>query len=199
MQDDRLDNFAKEEIICQACTLWPEDYDFENCVGGIPTALTHAILVNSYLDSIDSRVAITTHYRQEMFDIDYQVTCIIHEAFPDLNLEEIESWGVAKTAKYLARAEWVLQNLRGANIQYDPMASMQQAAEQKAPEKPKAVTEELKPNKKTSGKEKMTPEKLAELKRQFPDINWEDGANMTMDSFKGPTADVVSPALRPGT
>lgn len=218
INDDRLDDMAKEEVICQACTLWPEEFDFENCDAGIPTMLVKEILKNSYLDSIDSRKAVLSYFRNEMYDLDNQITCIINEAFPECSIDEIESWGVAKTSKYLSRAEWKLQNLRGMNMVYDPIDEpvvQQPPVEQKN----KVVTEEIGNNTSPvkegkietleerqqrlamngTPKEKLTPEKLAELRAKYPDIPWDQDTILTegMSGLKD-NADVTSPALRPG-
>lgn len=110
----------KEDLVCQDCVLWPENFDFDECDAGVPSKLAEAILKNSYVDSIEIRQNIINMYRQEMFDIDNQVTCMIHEAFPEYRIEEIETWDMQKTAEYCSKAEWILANLRGANYSRDP-------------------------------------------------------------------------------
>lgn len=210
LSDDRFDNMAKEELICQVCTLWPENYDFEECDAGIPTVLAKAILKNSLLDSIESRRAILDYYRQEMWDLDNQITCIINEAFPQFDIEEIESWGIEKTTKYLSRAEWKLHNLRGlqfydTNLQESYYETQNQGHEQAQTRE--AKTEEIgntthkQPEKNMRGgaKEKLTPEKLRELKAKFPEINWE-GDTIMNEGIEGMAdyVDTTSPALRPG-
>jgi hypothetical protein len=207
-EDNEFSDPEKEDILCQACVLWPEDYDWDNCDAGIPTKLSRIILKNSYMDSSETQLAVINYFREEMFDLDNQITCIINEAFPQFDIEEIEAWDVAKTAKYLSRAEWKLQNFRGMNVAFDPFAG-QPAQEQQAPQTPQqrqmVKTEEIgeteDPKKAINGakKEKMTPQKLAELKNKFPEINWEadevfqKGLDALQDSVE-----LTSPALRPG-
>jgi hypothetical protein len=197
-----LNEFQKEEVICELCTLWPESYDFENCEeAGIPTTLCSVILKNSCMDSIDTRKQVMDYYRQEMFDLDNQINCIINEAFPQLDIEDIERWGVERTSKYLAAAEWKMVNLRGANITFDPMEVLPQ---QQQPTQPQQLQQpQQKPDVTVTGKkrEKLTPEKLAELKRKFPEIDWEHDAAAVngMDAFgESEAVDTTSPALRPG-
>lgn len=206
LSDDRFNDMQKEEIICQLCVLWPENFDFENCDAGIPTMLMKAILKNSYLDKIDSRKKVLDFYREEMFDLDNQITCIINEAFPNIDIEEIEMWGIEKTTKYLSRAEWKLHNLRGMEFyDTDNQESYYEKNEnQRENTGNKTQTEEVGNNKKESNirggkKEKLTPEKLAELEKKYPEINWRGDTLMN----EGPQAardnvDTVSPALRPG-
>lgn len=209
VNDQRFDVFAKEELICQACTLYPEGYDFEDCIGGIPTTLAKEIIKASYLDSIESRLGVSMHYREEMYDLDNQITCIIHEAFQNISIEEIESWGVEKTAKYLSKAEWILQNLRGGSLTSDPLAAMYQYAqgEQQKTEKDGNVqTEEIKPQQKAANangsnkKPQLTPEQLEELKRKYPEMQWGDNVlrPLSENDIIGTTVDTTAPALRPG-
>ena len=44
-----------------------------------------------------------------MGQLEHQMDAIIALAFPNLKLEEIESWTLDKTLKYFSRAEWLLQ------------------------------------------------------------------------------------------
>ena len=116
LDNDQFSDFAKEEIICETCTLYPENFDFSSCEAGVPTELMKLIVKYSYLDSGAARRTILNHYRNEMFDLDNQITCVIAEAFPNFSLEEIEEWDVESAMKYFSRAEWMLHNLR--NIPY---------------------------------------------------------------------------------
>lgn len=221
-----VNDFEKEEILCKACVLYPQDYDFEECDAGIPSQLAKAILKNSFLDSLESRELLIRVFRQEMHELDNQVTCLIHEAFPEYSIEEIETWDLQRTAKFLSRAEWILANLRGAVFNHDPFTGKtpeqilqeQQAAATNQPAQTYEIEDEeedispiqngvietieerqarLKNQK--GKKQRMTPEKLAELQAKYPEMNW--GSNVfeevTVDNLKD-SVSVDSPALRPG-
>lgn len=185
LMESDLTDMQKEEVICSCCVLWPMEYDWDSCDAGVPTLLAKLIVKNSYLDSIEHRQQLTTYYRKEMFNLQNQITCIIHEAFPDLSLETIENWDMEMTAKYLSRAEWVLVNLRGAQINFDPMQAPQ-AEEQQA--QPQEVSR--------NGKEKMTPEKLAEMKAKYPEMQW--GHVVTDASEMTDAVHTGAMALKPG-
>lgn len=216
-EDENFNDFQKEEILCQACTVWPENFDFEECSAGIPTVLAKTIMKNSFLDSIDSRIAILSHCRQEMFDLDNQITCIINEAFPQFDIEEIEKWDIAKTAKYLSRAEWKLTNLRGMNMVADPFVAQQEQEEQPQQNmQPRVQTQEVEEDSPIrrgeietvaerqarlagkTNKEKLTPEKLRELQAKFPEIYGNAGNIVTTVDGMQDSVDQSSPALRPG-
>ena len=111
-----ITDLDREEIICDTCVLYPEEFDWEACEAGLPTVLSAEILKKSYLTDLDERANLHSFYRSEMYDLDNQITCIIHEAFPQYEMEDIDKWDVEKTTKYLSRAEWILQNLRNAHV-----------------------------------------------------------------------------------
>lgn len=106
--------YDQEDAICNLCIIEPEEFDFENCIAGVATVLADHILKESGFSSeptgkIDNTL---TQYRGEMQDFQNQVSCIIHEAFPTLDIEDIEDWNLEKTLWYFSRAEYKL-SLRG--------------------------------------------------------------------------------------
>lgn len=231
-----ISDLEKEELLCKDCVLWPENFNFDDCDAGIPTQLAEAILKNSYVDSLDLRQKIINLCRQEMYDVDNQVTCLIHEAFSEYTIDEIESWDMRKTAEYCAKAEWILANLRGAEYTHDPFTGRSleelqadREAEQKAYEEQvknqQVETQEVNSDNNIdedqesierikSGnfetieerqkrlklkKEKLTPEKLAELQKKYPEMTFDSSAfeDPSIDPIAG-TVDTTTPALRPG-
>lgn len=210
IQNEELSELERQDIICQVCTLWPQDFDFNECSAGLPDILCKKILQNSFLDSVESRKNVLNYYRSEMFDLENQITCVINEAFPQFDIEEIEKWDIEKTTKYLSRAEWKLHNLRGLQFvdQSDQMESFYERTEQFVPSEPESQpVPQPQPKQETtmrggSKSNKLTPEKIEEMKRlqaKFPEINFfadtilTEGEAGMMDSV-----DTVAPALRPG-
>ena len=222
LNDDRFNDFEKEEIICDTCLLYPDPntFDWNDVDAGIPTELMKQIRKNSYLDGKNSRKNILQYYRSEMFDIDNQIICVINEAFPQYDIEEIEDWDVDKMTKYLTRAEWKLTNLRGLEFREpkgeifdddDREASVEmerdQGFEDEVPEVVTPKTEEINPHndEKTirggSRKNKLTPEKMREREeflRKFPMFANDDGER-GIDGLAQQSVDVSVPAaLQPG-
>lgn len=203
---DQLDDVSKEEVLCQMCVLYPENFDFENCdEAGLPTALAEQIIKNSYL-SVERREKVLNYFRNEMYDLDNQMTCVILEAFPDLEMESVENWDIETTCKYYSRAEWTLHNLRGVPIaEKDENATYVGAPtteelnvdtwQSNAAQSP--VDHNGKPKVKP-GNSQLTPEKLRELKEKFPTIDWEhdDGQMGTEGLTNQPDIDTTAPALR---
>ena len=182
------------EVICETCTLYPENYDFSNCdEAGLPTALAKRILEQSLLTDAMSLTNLIYHYRNEMnTDYNRQVSCVIHEAFPEFKLDGddgIENWDVMKTAEYMARAEFILHSLRGvplAQASIDTGDSNTSGDEQ---EETRTVSNkdgsQTRVTKKTiNSKRSMTPEKLQKLKEIAPNIDWEsDLGNAGFDNL----------------
>lgn len=208
-EDDNLNPIDKEDEVCKRCLLYPspKDLDFDNIDAGIMSKLFKTIMKNSFLESLEDRMGIMDYYRGEMFDMDNQIPCIINEAFPQYDIEEIENWDIERTAKYLSRAEWKLQNFRGAVFNTEMLEQMQQQQQvqqeggnmnppSKSNQGPQAEPQKAEQSNK---KERLTPERLAQLKAIAPEINWEadtivtEGVSGMQDSI-----DVVAPALRVG-
>ncbi len=180
VEDNNTSLADKEEIICESCVLYPENFDFENCDNaGLPSRLAKSILEKSLLTNPNS-LQDTLHYFRDKLQssINEQISCAIHEAFPEFEIEEIENWDIAKTCEYMAKAEFILHNLRGVPL--NPMAQeemmpppppkQQKKARQDAPIQTQEIGEDMpyKP------KKELSPQQMADLQRRFPDINWAD-------------------------
>ena len=122
MLNQDLDTYLKEETICEVCCLYPENFNFEDCEAGIPSALFKEILKFSFLDNEQEqeRKQLMNYFRGEMTELHNQINCMINEAFPSLNFEDIENFDMMTALKYLSRAEWILQNLRNFEVNHDP-------------------------------------------------------------------------------
>lgn len=193
MSDARFNDFIKEEMLCVQCVIYPENFDWVNCPAGIPSLLAKEILEKSFLDFEESMKLRKNYYRAEMYDIDNQITCIIQEAFPNFTLEEIESWNMEDTMKYLSRAEWKLQNLRGVSLcETQP--------------RPETATATQPPKSDTtirggSKKSKLTPEKTkakAEFLKKFPQFAGYDSGEDGIEGLEQGSVDTTPYALRVG-
>lgn len=106
-----------EEYICRLCILEPEGFDFENCIAGIPTSLANMILFESgFTEDTGKLATYMEKYEAEMTTLDNQISCIIKEAFPEKDIEEIENWPMEKTIWYYSRAKYILNSLRGLDL-----------------------------------------------------------------------------------
>ena len=198
LEDSRIPDIQKEEIICSQCLLYPDPdtYSWDDKEAGIPTELMKAILTDSYLDDISRRRSLHDYYRAEMYDLDNQITCIINEAFPNIDIEEIEEWDIEKTTKYLSRAEWKLHNMRGLPFKQAEGEYKEYGEETEPPEK----EDRRKTLRGGERKDKLTPDKIREREeflRKHPEFaqgSVDDVQNMD----KQETVDSIAPALRPG-
>lgn len=207
IDDNVLNDFQKENVICELCTLYPRGIDFNNVDAGIPSKLAELIVKNSFLDTIESRQNLLGYYRAEMYDLDNQISCLINEAFPQFDLEDIEEWDVDKTTKYLSRAEWKLHNLRGLQFRepegtYGGQAAAQSQTQQAIQRQ--QIDDTTRSSEKTirgqdKGTSKLTPEKLREMEefaKKFPEMNVFDDSVMKegIDGMKG--EGTLPPALK---
>lgn len=168
-EDEEMPVGDKEDKVVTLCVLYPYNLDIDNMLPGVFNKLYETIMENSCLKSIEDRANILNYYRNEMFDSFNQIPCIINEAFPQYDIEDIENWDVERTAKYLSRAEWKLEVFH--NIVTDYSQTVTNAVEEQKESTP-APTE----NKRKS---KLTPEELARLKAKIPEIDWEHDTLLT--------------------
>lgn len=195
VSSEAISDCDKEEVICETCTLYPENYDFSNCEeAGLPTALAKRILEQSLLTDAMSLTNLIYHYRNEMnTDYNRQVSCVIHEAFPEFKLDGddgIENWDVMKTAEYMARAEFILHSLRGvplatASIDSDTDNNNEDNEQEEVRTRTNKDGSQTRVTKKTiNSKRSMTLEKLQKLKEIAPNIDWErDLGNAGFDNL----------------
>lgn len=194
VSNEELSIEDKKDEIIKACIVYPEDFDIDDCIAGLINVLYSKIMEVSYLNDEESKANVIEYYRQDMHSLDNQITCLINEAFPNFDIEEIENWDLERTAKYLSRAEYKLQNFRGFEFNeayFQGTVPTEQPQEQQTEEE---VKEEIQ-----SKKEKMTPERLRQLQAQFPEIDWANDvvAKGGIDAM-GDSVDTTAPALRPG-
>lgn len=203
--NETLEELDKEDEIIRRSLLYPDPktFDIDTMIAGVAKRLFEEILKNSFLESVEIRTKVLQFYRQEMYDLQNQIPCIINEAFPQYDIEDIENWDIERTAKYLSRAEFKLQNFRGLKMNYDLINNQENnPSQQPAPQQEQMPQEEpahkVKPKK--GQKQKLTPEKLAQLKRDFPQIDWEhDSVTMEgIDGLKDSVKDVPVALRTPG-
>ena len=195
VSSEAISDCDKEEVICETCTLYPENYDFSDCEeAGLPTALAKRILEQSLLTDAMSLTNLIYHYRNEMnTDYNRQVSCVIHEAFPEFKLDGddgIENCDVMKTAEYMARAEFILHSLRGvplatASIDSDTDNNNEDNEQEEVRTRTNKDGSQTRVTKKTiNSKRSMTREKLQKLKEIAPNIDWErDLGNAGFDNL----------------
>lgn len=213
INNKELTDMSREDLLVSTCLLYPPALDIDNAPAGLITTLSNLIIDCSYLNKED-RSNVLNYYRNEMAELDNQISCIIHEAFQTIPIEEIDSWDIEKTMDYFARSEWILHTLRGVPINREagesalesaniPEIKTRQSAtdydlkdKPKKPEETPDESKEEKPNHR-GGTKTMTPEKLAELKRKYPTIDWEhDDGLKGIDGLAQPSVSTEPGPLR---
>lgn len=114
----QLEEIEKEDEIIEATLLYPNEIDLDEIEAGIPSLLYEQILENSFLRA-DQILQLLTSFREELQEMDSQMTCIIAEAFPNYRIEEIEQWDMIKFCKMFVKAEYNLTTFRNLELQND--------------------------------------------------------------------------------
>lgn len=115
------DPYDRAEYVCRACVLDPVGVDYEDdMLAGIPETLTDNILqVSGFSGDTTEMESLMNQYDAEMNTFSNQISCVIVEAFPQLSIEEVESWSLKKMLWYHSRAQWILKTLRGIELTRD--------------------------------------------------------------------------------
>lgn len=209
VENNELTNIEKEDEVCAMTILWPEDIDWDDIEAGIPSKLYEEILKNSFLDSPESIAHLIDIYREELETLDTQMSCIISEAFPNYDIEEIENWDMIKFCKIFSRAEWKLKNLRNLDSMKDVTEylrnidvdgnneyeedTVQQVNTQPQPQQPIQNNS----NKVKVGNREMTEDEYKqylEFQKMYPEIAWDADAMFT--GYESQSVSTVPVALR---
>lgn len=210
VESNELTNIEKEDEVCAMTILWPEDIDWDDIEAGIPSKLYEEILKNSFLDSPESIAHLIDIYREELETLDTQMSCIISEAFPNYDIEEIENWDMIKFCKIFSRAEWKLKNLRNldsmkdvteylrnidvdGNNEYEENTVQQQVDTQPQPQQPIQNNS----SKVKVGNREMTEDEYRqylEFQKMYPEIAWDADAMFT--GYESQSVSTVPVALR---
>ena len=145
---------------------------------------------------MDSVVSLIDVYREELETVDTQMSCIISEAFPNYDIEEIESWDMIKFCKIFSRAEWKLKNLRNMDNLLDIADVLRTYIEYESEIRPQPKAKQQAGKVKVGSKEMTMDEynQYLEFQRMYPDIDF--GADAMFTGYETMTADTTAPALR---
>ena len=209
VENNELTNIEKEDEVCAMTILWPEDIDWDDIEAGIPSKLYEEILKNSFLDSPESIAHLIDIYREELETLDTQLSCIISEAFPNYDIEEIENWDMIKFCKIFSRAEWKLKNLRNLdsmkdvteylrNIDVDGNNEYEEDTVQQVNTQPQTQQPiQNNSNKVKVGNREMTEDEYRqylEFQKMYPEIAWDADAMFT--GYESQSVSTVPVALR---
>lgn len=210
VENNELTIFEKEDEVCAMTILWPENIDWDDIEAGIPSKLYKEILQNSFLDSAESIAHLIDVYREELETLDAQMSCIISEAFPNYDIEEIEEWDMIKFCKIFAKAEWKLKHLRKIEDIHDITEYLRTTEEdsnnsiddmQPQEDNVTQTTQDTKTSRMVKvGSREMTEEEYRqyqEIQRLIPEIDW--GADAMFTGYETQCASTVPVALRDNT
>lgn len=195
-----VDDLEKQDQVCKTCILYPENFNIDDCDGGIPEQLYKEIIEKSCI-LLEDMILLIEINREEMELLDNQMSCVISQAFPSYKLEEIESMDMMQFIKLFTRAEWILNNFKDHQFNEDIVNILSSGLEPKE-EKVQPVKETYKEEveeEAPSNRKQMTPEQYKQYQEfcnKFPEFNMASDYAFTGDTGVGFNRD--APALRPG-
>lgn len=212
VSNPNLTDLDREDLICMKTILYPLNYNPDDYDAGIPSQLYQKILVDSYLSGTDDMIVLLEACREEVEQLDIQMSCIISEAFPAYDMDDIEEWDMIKFCRMFAKAEWKLKNMRnvelnsdvidflksvddGSNIEVEEQYIQQQSTPQK--EQPMTQTTTYNSGKVKVGNREMTREEYQQyldFQRAHPEIDW--GADAMYTGYESKSASNVPVPLR---
>ena len=224
--DESLNEWDKQDKLCETALIYPENFNFDDCLAGVPDELSKDIIEKSCLDP-ESMLYLLHMNRQEADQLGSEMACIIAEAFPSYTMDEIESWNNFKFTKLYAQAEWILKNIRGVQFQVDVAQYLAEVAGISDEDLEKMGIEKINnsisentnttyqqsyqsqqssyksnnTNQNSNTNEKMSPEQMRayqEFVRQHPEFADKMQYDSAFTGFNTQKADTVNPALRPG-
>lgn len=209
LEDSNITEEDKKDAICKKCLLYPDSYDFDNCLAGVPEKLSADIIEKSALDPV-SVLSLISIGREEMQDLTSQIVCMIASEFPAYRIEEIESWNMYKLIDMFTKAEWkrnfttqygnvdignaIVESLINASGLKDEIEEDNDDASNQVEKGP--VNENKQTKKQYNIDDKKYQEYL-EFAKKHPEIDMSADAAFTGydDNVK---VDTLPPALRPG-
>ena len=206
VNNQNISDLDKEDLICEETIIWPEGYNADDYDAGIPSKLYEEILVNSFLSSTEDMVHLLEACIEEREQLDVQMSCIISEAFPAYDMDEIESWDMIKFCRMFSKAEWKLKNMRSLEMNEDVVGFLKQAMGVEPEESnntTKSAPQQSQNNNSNNGKIKvgnreMTKEEYQQyldFQRANPQIDW--GADAMFTGYETQTVSTVPTPLRP--
>ena len=208
VNNPNLTDLDREDLICMKTILYPLNYNPDDYDAGIPTQLYEKILVDSFLTGADDMVVLLEACREEVEQLDIQMSCIISEAFPAYDIDDIEEWDMIKFCRMFAKAEWKLKNMRNLELNSDVVDFLKSAGDgsnieveeqQITPQKEQATTQITTYNsgKVKVGSREMTREEYQQyldFQRAHPEIDW--GADAMYTGYESKSASNVPVPLR---
>lgn len=204
VNNQNISDLDKEDLICEETVIWPENYNADDYDAGIPSKLYEEILVNSFLSSTEDMIHLLEACREETNQLDIQMSCIISEAFPSYDMDEIESWDMIKFCRMFSKAEWKLKNMRSLEMNEDVIGFLKESIGMTSEENINQNTEHKQQNTNNTSKKvkvgnrEMTQEEYQQyldFQRANPQINWEADAMFT--GYETETVSTVPTPLRP--
>lgn len=135
------DKDMAEELICQLAVIYPAGLNFATGDAGLPSLIAPSVVNESGFGEMNKSHMYFHMYRQRMDSFEMQAEAAIQAAFPNITEEEMQTWTVEKLMRTLAKAEWILKNVKGYPIEFQDMTQKQEGEEQEPAPPPPTMKE----------------------------------------------------------
>jgi hypothetical protein len=130
-----------EEIICQLAVVYPQGLNFAKGDAGLPSLLAPWIVNESGFGDMAKTHYYFDSYRARMESFEMQAEAAIQAAFPHITEEEMQEWTVEKLMRTLAKAEWILKNVKGYALSFERITLEEGEGEEEQQEEPPTMKE----------------------------------------------------------
>lgn len=132
-----------EELICQVAILYPQGINFAQGDAGLPSLLAPYIVNESGFGDMQKSHYYFDTYRARMDSFEMQAEAAIQAAFPHITEEDMQEWTVEKLMRTLAKAEWILKNVKGYPISFENMMEQKEGDEEEVEEEEPPTMKEI--------------------------------------------------------
>lgn len=130
-QELALDEKELQEIVCSIALVYPEEYDFHTSpYAGISEEMYPVIVKHSDFEG-QSIVKRYTKHKLELNSFNEQAMAMVKAAMPEYTYDTMETWPLSKLIKEAVRAEYILKEIKGHNIEWKINTGIAEAEEEK--------------------------------------------------------------------
>lgn len=106
-----------EDMICQLCIVYPEDFSIDNALASVPKLVFKEILRCSGISDMNYIMDKMLEKKSENNYFFIQCQNIVKAAFPEYSYDDIKQWTWNKLIEYAVRAEAVINMRNSGNLE----------------------------------------------------------------------------------
>lgn len=116
-QELAVTDYDFNEIICEIAIVYPENMSFENCIAGIPDTIAPVVIKHSDFEG-NSIIHRYVQQKAKINTFEEQAMAMVKAAMPEFTYSVMEHWPLSKLIQEATRAEYILKEIKGVNIEW---------------------------------------------------------------------------------